>query len=377
MYYRETEYKERRRRGCAGKIIALLIVLAIVTAIGLGGYMTYHEIFDSEEGGDEIIVDIPEGATVENIADILKEEGFISSGKLFRLYSRFTGSDDKYQCGKHILRMGQNYIELMKELEKITYADVETITVTFPEGTTALAMAIKLENARLCTIDEFIEACNTGVYDVPFFNMISSSEDKFIKLEGFLYPDTYEFVIGSTPQEIVQKMLENFAEHIYTEGTMRLVNASGLSLEENIILASIVEKETLGDNMYAMIAGAFLNRLHDPDDFPCLESDTCAENREGNFIYGVLGFYYNGDVSPYIGDIPTNIWQAYDTYSHYGLPVGAICNPGEKAILGTLNPEEHGYYFFITDKDANYYWGVTANDHWANINKVEEYNDTH
>lgn len=376
MYYRETQYRERRN-GCAGKIVALVIVFAIIAALGIGGFLMFHEIFDKEEGGEERIIEIPEGATTETIADILKEENFINSTLAFRLYSKITGSDDDYQCGKHILREGQNYIELINELSKMTYADVDTLTLSFPEGTTALAMAIKLENARLCTIEEFIDACNNGVYDVPFFNEISSSEDKFIKLEGFLYPDTYEFVIGSTAEDIVLKMLENFEDHIYTDGMMRLVQQSGMSLEENIILASIVEKETLGDNMYSMIAGAFLNRLHNPDEFPCLESDTCAENRVGNYIYGVLGYYYNGDVEPYPRAIPSHIWQAYDTYSHYGLPVGAICNPGEKAILGTLNPQEHEYYFFITDKDANYYWGVTADDHLSNIYAVEEYNDTH
>jgi UPF0755 protein len=91
----------------------------------------------------------------------------------------------------------------------------------------------------------------------------------------------------------------------------------------------------------------------------------------------VLGYYFNGDVEAKPRTIPAHIWQAYDTYTHHGLPVGAICNPGLKAILGTLNPDSHGYYFFITDKDANYYWGVTANDHSANIRKVNEYNATH
>jgi len=375
MYYRESGSSERS--GCAGKIIAVIVMLVILGALALGGFLTFHEIFDSREGGDIIIVDIPEGSTTEDIAGILKEEGLINSKLAFRIYSRITGSDSKYQCGKHKLQMDRSYTELIDELSTMTYADVETLTVSFPEGTTALAMALKLENARLCTVEEFIEACNTGVYDVAFFDQISESEDKFIKLEGFLYPDTYEFVIGSTAEDIILKMLKNFEEHIYTDGTMRLVNESGLTLEENIILASIVEKETLGDDMYSMIAGVFLNRLNNPSMFPCLESDTCAECREGNFIYGVLGYYYNGDVEARPRAIPSNVWQAYDTFTHRGLPVGAICNPGLKAILGTLNPASHDYYFFITDKDANYYWGTTVNDHDRNIRLVNEYNRTH
>ena len=376
MFNRDSD-PEERGLGCLGKLIILMVVFLFLLAAGFIGYKTYHEVFDSEEGGDYIIVDVPEGSSTQSIASQLKQEGLINSELVFRVYSRITGSDGKYQCGKHKMQMGRSYSEMIRELSTTTYAEVETLTVSFPEGTTALAMATKLENARLCKIDEFIEACNTHVFDVPFFDEITSSDDKFIKLEGFLYPDTYEFVIGSTVDDIILQMLKNFEKHVYTDGTLRLVQQSGLTLEENIILASIVEKETLGDDMYSMIAGVFINRLNNPDEFPCLETDTCAENREGNFIYGVLGYYFNGDVEAKPRTIPSNIWRAYDTYTHHGLPVGAICNPGQKAILGTLNPDSHGYYFFITDKDANYYWGVTANDHSANIRKVNEYNKTH
>lgn len=376
MYYREADASEERR-GCLGKIIFLLIMLLLTGAVVIGGIFLTHEIFDTVEGGEILIIDIPEGSTTEDIADILKQEGFIKSKTVFRIYSRLLGADDDYQCGKHKLQLGRNYKEIISRLSETTFSDVETLTLTFPEGTTALAMAIKLEKARLCTVDEFIEACNTHVFDVSFFDAISSDENKFIKLEGFLYPDTYEFAVDATVDDVILAMLKNFEENIYTDGVKRLVSTSGLSLEQNIILASIVEKETLGDDMYSMIAGVFLNRLHNSDEFPCLESDTCAENREGNYIYGVLGYYYNGDLEPMPRAIPANIWQAYDTYSHRGLPVGAICNPGLKAILGTLNPQEHGYYFFITDKDANYYWGVTDYDHSVNIDKVNEYNATH
>ena len=78
-----------------------------------------------------------------------------------------------------------------------------------------------------------------------------------------------------------------------------------------------------------------------------------------------------------VRNIPQNMINAYDTYIRVGLPVGAICNPGYKAIMGTVNPESHGYYFFITDKDTNYYWGVTIGDHARNISEVKRYNSTH
>ena len=112
------------------------------------------------------------------------------------------------------------------------------------------------------------------LYDVSFFNQITKSEDKFVRLEGFLFPDTYEFVVGSSVHDIIQKMLENFEEKVLVPEVRDAIANSDLTLEETIILASIVEKETLGDEMYSMVAGVFKNRLNNPSEFPCLESDT-------------------------------------------------------------------------------------------------------
>ena len=155
MYYRESD-PEERGLGCRGKLIILAVVFLILVALGFTAVMMYHEVFDSTEGGDYIIVDVPEGSSTQSIASQLKQEGLIRSELAFRVFSRITRSDGKYQCGKHKLQMGRSYSELIRELSSTTYAEVETLTVSFPEGTTALAMAIKLENARLCKIDEFI-----------------------------------------------------------------------------------------------------------------------------------------------------------------------------------------------------------------------------
>ena len=366
-----------RKRGRSILSILILLFLLMILVVMISGLYVLREFKGKGKTGESIVISIPEGASTAQIATILEENGLIGNSLVFRAYSRIMAVDGSFTLGDHKVEIGSSYDDIIYTLQQTTYLDVETITVTFPEGTTALSMAYKLSDLGFCSVNEFINACNYDRYDVSFFNQIIKSEDKFVHLEGFLFPDTYEFVVGSSAHDIIQKMLENFEEKVLTPEVKDAISRSDLTLEETIIMASIVEKETLGDEMYSMVAGVFMNRLHNPDEFPCLESDTSTEHLTGNFIYGVLGFYYNGDADARVRNIPQNMIDAYDTYIRVGLPVGAICNPGYKAIMGTVNPESHNYYFFITDKDTNYYWGTTMWEHEQNINEVKRYNANH
>ena len=366
-----------RKRGRSVLSIIILLFFVLILIALISGLYALREIKGRGKTGESVIVTIPEGASTSKIASILEEEGLIGNSLIFRTYSRIMGADGSYNHGDHKVEQGSGYDEIIYALQQTTYLDVETVSVTFPEGTTALSMAYRLSDLGFCSVNEFINACNYDTYDVSFFNQIIKSEDKFVHLEGFLFPDTYEFVVGSSAHDIIQKMLENFEQKVLTPEVQTKISESDLTLEETIILASIVEKETLGDEMYSMVAGVFKNRLNNPDEFPCLESDTSTEHLNGNFIYGVLGFYYNGDAESRVRNIPQNMIDAYDTYIRVGLPVGAICNPGYKAIMGTVAPDTHDYYFFITDKDTNYYWGTTMWEHERNIEEVRRYNSSH
>ncbi|MBP0986180.1 MAG: endolytic transglycosylase MltG, partial [Oscillospiraceae bacterium] len=107
MFNRDSDTEERGL-GCLGKLIILAVVFLLLVAAGFTGYKAYHEIFDSEPGGDYIIVDVPEGSSTQSIASQLNQEGLINSELVFRVYSRITGSDGKYQCGKHKMQMGRS-----------------------------------------------------------------------------------------------------------------------------------------------------------------------------------------------------------------------------------------------------------------------------
>ena len=345
--------------------VLLAVFLLCVAAGGVGALLVMNEINGPRGDAALVTVDIPEGASTGTVAAALAEKGIVSNDLVFQVYSRLVKADGTFHFGPHELSAAMSYDEVIEVLQQETVLHVETFSMTFPEGTTCLKMAMMLEEQGVCTVDEFIAACNEDSYDVGFFDEISNAEHKFIRLEGFLFPDTYEFVVGSTAHDIVQKMLENFESRVLTDEVMAAVEASDLTLEEVIILASIVEREALGDDVYAKVSAVFHNRMNNTEVFPCLESCTSAEHLPGNFIYGVLGYYYNGDAEPYVRDIPAELIAAYDTYASPGLPVGAICNPGLVAIEATLHPEEDWpyYYFFTGPDNETFYWSMTAAEH--------------
>ncbi len=351
--------RRKKKKGRTGLIVGLSILAVVVIALGVTAYLVFR---GTAEG---VSVTIPEGASTAQVAQVLRQNGIITNEAIFKLYSRLKGADGTYQLGEHVLSGTLTYDQIIEVLQQITVKNVETFTLTFPEGTTALKMALMMQEQGICTVDEFVNACNNEVYDVPFYDQISH-ENKFIVLEGFLFPDTYEFEVGTPLHDMIQKMLENFAAKVLTPERQAQIDASGYSLEQIIVLSSIVEKEAVGHESYAQVAAVFYNRL-DSDDFPCLESDTsCDWRRRG---LGDSEDYYGG-----YENVPEGVRDGYDTFSHEGLIVGAICNPGVTAIDGTLNPTpDWPYYFFFTtgsteENNVEYYWSVTADEHvqqWA------------
>lgn len=361
---------EKRRR--TGLVVFLVTLFVVVAAAGALALVINNEI-NGSRGGEaaEVVVSIPEGSSTGDVAQVLKDAGLITSRTVFKAYCRMNDADGTFQFGDKTLARNMSYDDMIAELQKITLKEIETFTVTVPEGTTTLKLAIMLEDLGVCTRQEFVEACNNDVYDVSFWDEISKDENKFIILEGYLFPDTYEFEVGSSLHDMIQIMLENFGKRVLTDERRAAISASGYTLEEIITLASIVEKESVGDESYPMVAGVFFNRLNNPDTFPCLESDTSCDWRKrglaeqedyyGGYFPGVLQYYFGG-----YDNVPEGTREGYDTFSHRGLIIGAICNPGLKAIDGALNPAASEYYFFFTGEDKKtFYWSKTADEHAA------------
>ena len=357
-----------RKKGGAGKIL-LVVLLLLLLAAGAAVRFAYNEIHGNGAPGTEVTVSIPQGSGVAAIANKLKEAGVIRSAYLFRWYVGEKGMAGKLQYGDFTLQTGANaYDAIIATLSQ--YAKAETVRVTIPEGTTAIAIAQKMEAAGLCTAEDFLKEANEGNFsEYTFWQYVPEDKDapdRFMKCEGYLFPETYEFLKDDTVHNYVATFYAQFDAQ-FTEEMYAALKEQKMTLPELVTLASFVQEEA-GNSQDSNVAQVFRNRLAEGSPYPRLQSNTSSHiqsDADNNYLWNWVAPYYGG-----WDDIPENILAAYDTYSCTGLPAGPISNPGLAAIKAALEPqpdeEAKDAYFFVTDLKGNYYYAHTLAEHNAN-----------
>ncbi len=211
----------------------------------------------------------------------------------------------------------------------------KTVQVTFPEGSTFMQIARKLEEKGVCTAGAFYKAAQK--YQVKSFT-VPSGKKRCFKMEGYLFPDTYEFYTGEDPAEVLRRMLNNYAAK------------SGMPSDKTLILASIIEKEARSDENMALVSSVFHNRLEKKMK---LESDATRE-------------YINRDVTGNkLVPSPSQYAALYNTYKCAALPAGPICNPSVRAIAAAQNPKKTSYLFFFYGNDNQNHYSESLEEHEA------------
>lgn len=245
-----------------------------------------------------------------------------------------------------------NSIEITDN-ESITESTSNTVKVTFPEGYTVADIALKLEENGVCSADDFMSEANNTEYLTEFNIEISEPESRSFVLEGYLFPDTYEFYRNENPSSVIKRFIRNFNSKITDEMKAR-ADELGYSLDEILTIASIVQEEAGKASEDKKISSVIHNRLNSSD-FPKLQCDACT-------------FYLRDSVKPYVSEEKyEELLQSYSTYNCYGLPEGPITNPGLDSINAALYPDDTDYYFFISDADGQYYYAKTWDEHQQNI----------
>ena len=366
-----------RKKGGAGKIL-LVVLLLLLLAAGATVLFARSEIHGSSKPGTAVTVSIQQGSGVATIANKLKDAGVIRSAYLFRWYVGEKGAAAKLQYGDFELTTGSSYDALISTLSQ--YAKAETVRVTIPEGTTAIAIAQKMESAGLCTAEEFLKEANEGDFsEYTFWQYVpddADAPDRFMKCEGYLFPETYEFLKDDTVHNYVATFYAQFDAQITDEMYAEL-KKQDMTLPQLITLASFVQEEA-GNSQDSNVAQVFRNRLAADSPYPRLQSNTSSyiqSDSDNNYLWNWVAPYYGG-----WDNIPENIVAAYDTYSCKGLPAGPISNPGIAAIRAALAPqpneEAKDAYFFVTDLKGSYYYARTLSEHNANCQKAAQVNKT-
>ena len=364
-----------RKKGGAWKILLVLVVL-LALAAGAALLFARSEINGRTTDAEPVTVSIQQGSGVSAIAQKLKDAGVIRSAYLFRWYVGQKGTAAKLQYGDFALTPGTGYDDLIAALS--TYAKAETVRVTIPEGTTAIAIAQKMETAGLCSAEDFLKEANEGDFsEYTFWQYVpddADAPDRFMKCEGYLFPETYEFLKDDTVHNYVATFYAQFDAQITDEMYAEL-KKQDMTLPELITLASFVQEEA-GNSQDSNVAQVFRNRLAEGSPYPRLQSNTSSyiqSDADNNYLWNWVAPYYGG-----WDNIPENIVAAYDTYSCKGLPAGPISNPGLAAIQAALDPQPDedakDAYFFVTDLKGNYYYARTLSEHNANCQKAAEVN---
>ncbi len=363
---REAQKRKRRRKNkSVGKVYGVLITLTLIIVISVGLSVSIISIGKDMIGieGTETLVPftIPEGATTAEIAQDLYEAGIIEYPKAFVYFSRLSNADASYKAGEHEVSSIMAYETIINELTGVSTEEVVTVDVMFPEGISVYEAAEKLEEAGVCEASKFLYYFNMANYGYEFEKYLPQtlSKLKFCKMEGYLFPDTYTFYEEMPPDDVCRKIYMNFNKKI-TDTHYARMEELGLTLDELVTLASIVQAEAANKNDMKDVASVFWNRLNAPDQFTMLQSDPTRK-------------YVEDIIMPNI-ELPDQlIYDAYNTYTCTGLPAGAIGNPGMDAIEAVLYPNETNYYYFYANVQTGVtYFATTLEEHYANEEMIKQ-----
>jgi UPF0755 protein len=297
---------------------------------------------------------VAEGESINSVADRLQEEGIIGDSELFRRYVQYAGTDVDIQAGSFVLRADMTIDQVMRELQ---HGMKTSVTVTIREGLRAEEIALLLEQSGVVSAQEFLDVVQQGLVEAPFVGTRPDGAPS--SLEGFLFPDTYDFPKSANAHDIVSIMLGNWESHV-PEDLRARAGRQGLSLYRTVILASIIEREAQVPEERPIIAGVYINRLN--QSMP-LQADPTVQYAKG---YDSL----TGEWWPTLlrEDLQA-VLSPFNTYLHPGLPPAPICNPGLDSIQAALNPQGSDYLYFYAKGDGSHAFASTFEEHLANIER--------
>ncbi len=340
--------------GCFRSILYVALVLAVSLTLAVVIILAGLDVTGLNKSTEDVEVTIPRNASTREIAEELEKQNIIDHASLFIAFSKLTHADGTYLPGKFKLNAHMGYSNIIETLQ--AGVKRETVRVTIPEGYTIDKIAALLADKGVCTADEFYTAVTTGDYtDYDFIAAIPKDSERLqgrtYLLEGYLFPDTYEFYTGSSGETAVRKLLDGFATRVNTTYRAKIA-AKGMTIDDAVILASIIQGEA-ADGEWSKVGRVLRNRLDNPSQYPMLQCDATA-NYIKNLNTAPLGDTVNAD--------------AYDTTKRTGLPAGAINNPGLNAFNAVLNPSSDSTvvkcYFFATDYESGVtYYSKTYTEH--------------
>lgn len=325
------------------RLFTWVLFILLILIVGLAGF-SYWWVNERPVPMQSELIDyaVESGSSPRKIANIMLASGIDISPDIFVLVARFSGRDKLLKAGAYEAHQGET---LWQMLERMANGDMTQVRLTIPEGWTFKQIRTALDASDLVKHD------TTGLTEADIIKQLGLEIDS---LEGYIYPDTYVFVPGSSDLEILRRSIK-IGQQVLDNAWLE--RDSDLPLKtpyEALVLASIIEKETGHSNDRARIAGVFINRLR--IDMP-LQTDPTV-------IYG-MGDNYQGRIRKKDLERDTK----WNTYTRKGLPPTPIASPGKAAILAALHPEQHKFLYFVSRGDGTSEFSKNLNAHNRAVNK--------
>ncbi len=327
----------------------MITIIVIAAVLSIFPIMVAKDAFALGKKSVTADITITDTTELRDISAELKKDGIINFPFAFELFANITKNTEKFKTGTFSLNSEMDYLWICSVL-KSKQSNKETVWVTIPEGFEIRETFARLEEKGVCKADDLYKAMQESEFDYPFLKNLPKRENR---LEGYLFPDTYEFYKNETPENVIKKMLANFALK-FDESMEASAKEMGMSIDEVVILASIVEREAANDNERENVASVFLNRL-DSSNLPYLQS--CATVQ-----------YILKERKAVLSIADTKIDSKYNTYKYKGLPVGPIAAPGKASIDAVLaNPKTDYYFFCVSGDGKTNVFAKTLAEHEQNI----------
>ena len=339
--------------GCLTTFSYCLLIIGLSVLLSAFAILGANDMFALVKDDTEITVTIPENATLSEIADIMAEEEVINYSKLFWAFAKMTNMDNRILPGTYTLNSSMDYRTILSKIKYVPDTK-KIVTVTIPEGMTQEDIFALLEEKEVC--EAYLLQAYAQYYEFSYKFLKDLPHTK-TRLEGYLFPDTYDFYVGEAPERVLRKFLANFNRKWDVDLKSRAENIN-MSIRDVMIIASMIEREAKFDDERPTIASVIHNRLQD-DDFPHLQIDATVH-------------YAIGDWSRALTSSDLKVDSPYNTYRCEGLPAGPICNPGLAAIRAALYPEETEYYYYVARKNGWHFFAETNAEHEANILRAAE-----
>nr|WP_283094498.1 endolytic transglycosylase MltG [Paenibacillus sp. ATY16] len=352
--------QQHSRSGPSAGRIALWVVLSLLALLIIGAGSVFLYVWNGLKptaSGEPVRIEIAKGASAFAVSDTLEKHGIIKNSFLFKYYLKAKNEGSHFQAGVYDLSPGMENDEIIAKLNSGDTVAEAMIRFTIPEGFTLLQIADKLSEEKLIDKAKFLALADSapGWEGAESVKSIPADDKLHHRLEGYLFPETYELKKGSTEEDILKRMMAELDTKLNTlpEGWTDVLAERKLTLHQLLTIASLIEREVVVDEERPVVAGVIYNRL--AKGMP-LQIDATVQ-------------YLLDKPKERLYEKDLQIDSPYNTYKIDGLPPGPIASPSLSSIKAALYPEKNDYFYYVTKKDGSqtHLYAKTYKEHLKNI----------